>query len=52
MSWSSQSRERGRLYERPKSELFKKVEEIESKFEKVERSVSEIMEMLKKSPVT
>ena len=51
MLWNSQSRERGRSYERLKSEHFKKVEEIESKFEKVDKSVSEIMEMLKKSPV-
>ena len=54
MSWNSKSQKRGRSFERPKSELFKKVEEIERKMEKVdkvERSVIEIMEMLKKSPV-
>ena len=54
MSWNSQSRERGSSVGRPKTELFKKVEEIERKLEKVdkvERSVSEIMEMLNKSPV-
>ena len=54
MSWNSQSRDRGRSYERPKTELFRKVEEIERKLEKVdkvEKSVDEIKEMPKKNPV-
>ena len=54
MSKSSQSRDRGRSNERPKSELFKKVEEIEKKMEKVDRmekSVGEMMEMLKRNPI-
>ena len=41
--------------DRLKSELFKKVEEIEKKMEKVEEiemSVSKILEMLKQNPVT
>ena len=40
--------------DRPKSELFKKVEEIEKKMEKVEeveKSVGKILEMLKKNPI-
>ena len=54
MSRSSKSQERSKLIKRPKSELFKKVEEIERKMEKVEkveRSVDDIMEMLKKRPI-
>ena len=56
MSWNLKSTERGRSFEIPNSELFKKVEEIEKRIEKVdkveksvdkvEKSVIEIMKML------
>ena len=49
-SKGSQSRNKGKSNERPESELFKKVEVIEKKLEKVDKvkkSVIEIMEMLK-----
>ena len=48
------SRDRGKSQKKPKSDLFKKVEEIEKKMvkvDKVEKDINEILEILKKSPV-
>ena len=44
---NSRTRERSKSTDRPKSDLFKKVEMIEKKMEKVD----EILEMLKKNPL-
>ena len=49
---NSQSKERSKSTDRPKSDLFKKVEQIEKKLEKVdkvEKSVNEMMEMLRRN---
>ena len=49
VSRNYKSQERGKSFEIPKSELFKKVEENERKLDKMEKSINEMMEMMRKS---
>ena len=46
---NSKSQDRSKSFKRPKSELFKKVEETERQVDKMEKFIDEIMEMLRKS---